>query len=145
MELTVEIKGLEGVEDALAQAGPTLAKRALRKALVAGGEVFRDGAKRRAPVLKQGTPQRRPGELRDAIDMRVNLTAKEEAGTVHVGPRREKGGGSQQPGVYGLFVELGTEKMRAQPYMRPAFDAEGAKAQEAFTAVMRAGVESLKK
>ena len=39
MELTVEIVGLKGVEDALSQAGPKLAKRALRKALVAGAEL----------------------------------------------------------------------------------------------------------
>ena len=42
MDITVEVQGLKGVEDALAQAGPKLAKRALRKALKAGGD-FADG------------------------------------------------------------------------------------------------------
>ena len=32
VNMTVEIEGLKGVEDALTQAGPKLAKRALRKA-----------------------------------------------------------------------------------------------------------------
>jgi hypothetical protein len=43
MKLTVEIVGLKGVEDALSQAGPKLAKRALRKALVAGRGIIRGG------------------------------------------------------------------------------------------------------
>ena len=47
MDLTVEIIGLKGVEDALSQAGPKLAKRALRKALVAGAELFEMRRKRK--------------------------------------------------------------------------------------------------
>jgi len=145
MDLKVNIEGLRGVEEALQEAGPKLAKKYLRKALLAGGEVFQQAARDRAPVLKEATTQRQPGELRDSIDVRITLSAKEESGTAHVGPRREKGGGSDQPGVWGMFEEFGSIHGAAQPYMRPAFDEAGTRAQEAFTEVLKAGLESLGK
>ena|SRR5689334_23842379 len=145
MDIKVNIEGLRGVEEALQEAGPKLAKRYLRKALQAGGEVFQQAAQSRAPVLEEGTPQRRPGELRDSIDTRVTLSTREESGTAHVGPKSEKGKGSEQPGVYGMFVEFGSIHGAAQPYMRPAFDEAGTRAQEAFTEVLREWLESLRK
>jgi Bacteriophage HK97-gp10, putative tail-component len=75
MDITVEVQGLKGVEDALAQAGPKLAKRALRKALKAGGDLMVASAKSRAPLLKVATKRRQPGELRDSIGMKVAAIA----------------------------------------------------------------------
>src|SRR6266849_586125 len=93
MEMTVEIVGLKGVEDALSQAGPKLAKRALRKALVAGAELFEAAAKKNAPVLAKATPNRRPGELRDAN--RYDCEAVEQTGVRRCPcrhpPRQRKG------------------------------------------------------
>ena|ERR1035437_1025047 len=145
MELTVQVLGLKGVEDALAQAGPKLAKRALRKALRAGGEVMVDAAKGRAPVLKQGTPQRKPGELRDSIGMVVKLSPTEESGTVRIGPLRDKAKGKNSPGIWGSFVEFGSVHGAAQPFMRPGFDSSKEAALDKFTEVIRAGVETLNK
>jgi len=67
-------------------------------------EITRDEAKRRAPVQS--------GRLRDSI--RVNLG--------------ERAGGKAESIVvvgafYGYFVEHGTRKMSARPYLRPAIDA----------------------
>ena len=145
MELTVQVLGLKGVEDALAQAGPKLAKRALRKALRAGGEVMVDAAKGRAPVLKQGTPQRKPGELRDSIGMVVKLSPTKESGTVRIGPLRDKAKGKNSPGIWGSFVEFGSVHGAAQPFMRPGFDSSKEAALDKFTEVIRAGVETLNK
>jgi len=145
MELTVEIVGLKGVEDALSQAGPKLAKRALRKALVAGADLFEAAAKKNAPVLAKASPNRRPGELRDAIDMTVKLSGKQESGVARVGIRRGKGKGSQSPAVWGSFVEFGSVHGAAQPFMRPAFEQAKTRAQEVFTDEIRKGVETLGK
>ncbi len=145
MDVKVEIKGLSELETALRDAGPKLAKRAMRKALMAGGQVFENAAKAHAPVLKEGTPQRRPGELRDSIDTNVKLSPKEDKGVAHVGPKSEKGKGSEQPGVYGMFVEFGSIHGAAQPYLRPAFDEAGTQAQEAFAEQLRIGLEALRK
>lgn len=144
MEVTVKIEGLKGVEDALSQAGPKLAQRAMRKALKAGGDVFLERAKERAPILKKATPQRRPGELRDAIMEVVKLSPKQEAGTARVGLKHDKEKGSQSPGVYGLFVEFGSVHNTAHPYMRPGYDAGKQEAERVFTEEIRKGVDSLK-
>src|ERR1043166_720525 len=114
MDVKVHIEGLDKLESARRDAGPKLARKALRKALNAGGKVFEDAAKAKAPVLKEATPYRQPGELRDSIDTRVTLSTKEEAGTAHIGPKSQKGKGSQQPGVYGMFVEFGSIHGAAQ-------------------------------
>jgi HK97 gp10 family phage protein len=145
MELTVKIEGLKGVEDALNDAGPKIAKRAMKKALTAGGAVFLTRAKARAPILQRATPQRRPGELRDAITEIVRLRANQESGLSRIGLKRDPSKGAQQPAVYGLFVEFGTKNMTAQPYMRPAYDSARAEAERVFTEEIKRGVESLKK
>jgi HK97 gp10 family phage protein len=137
MDIKIELAGLQGVEEALAQAGPKLAKRAVRKALKAGGEIFVEAAKQRAPVAQRGTPQRRPGELRDSITMTTKLSPREESGTVHVGAEYKKSEGEQSPGVYGRFVEFGSVHNQPHPFLRPAFDASVQEAQDAMTNVLR--------
>ena len=145
MKMTVEIEGLKGVEDALSQAGPKLARRALRKALVAGAEQFEASAKKNAPVLTKATDRRQPGELRDAIDMNVKLSGTQESGVARVGIRRGKEKGSDSPAVWGSFVEFGSIHGAAQPFMRPAFEQAKARAQEVFTDEIKKGVETLGK
>ena len=145
MDITVEVQGLKGVEDALAQAGPKLAKRALRKALKAGGDLMVVSAKSRAPLLKVATKRRQPGELRDSIGMKIVLSAKQESGTVTIGPLKDKSKGKDSPGTWGMFVEFGSVHGAAQPFMRPGFDSSSQAALEAFTEVIREGVETLDK
>lgn len=145
MELKVEIIGLKGVEDALSQAGSKLAKRALRKALKAGGATLLSAAKRNAPILAKASPNRRPGELRDALDMTVKLSPREESGTARIGIKRIRSKDGQSPTVWSSFVEFGTKDTSAQPFMRPAYDAAKNAAQEAFTEEIREGVETLGK
>ena len=137
MELTVDVQGLKGVEDALSEAGPKLAKRALRRGLLAGGTVMLDAIKPHVPVLS--------GALRDSLVMKVKMSPKEESGTVIIGPQFEKGADrNESPGLYGMFVEFGSIHGAAQPFMRPGFDGSNVQALEAFTAVLSEAVESLK-
>lgn len=144
MDITVNVLDLEGVEGALRDAGPKLAKRALRAGLNAGADTMVAAVKALAPVLKEGTPQREPGELRDSIHSKIKLSAKEEKGYALIGPEYKKEDGSQSPGLYGLFVEFGSVHGDKQPFMRPGFDESNRAALDAFTAVMRQGVDSLK-
>ncbi len=144
MNITVEVSGLKGVEDALAQAGPKLAKRAMRKALKAGAEKFVAEAKARAPVLKTPTKNRRAGDLRDAITSLIKLSPKQDRGRARVGPKYT-GKGSDDPGVYGMFQEFGTRDAPAQPFLRSTFDGQHDAALEAFTDVMSGEVRKLDK
>jgi HK97 gp10 family phage protein len=149
MEVSVELKGLEGVEDALAEAGPKLARRALAKALKAAGAVLVREAKSRAPVAVKDTPQRRPGELRDAITAGpVRTSPKHERASLRVGPEiaaKDKEDSAQSPGVYGKFVEFGSiHNPNKKPFLRPAFDAAAQAALDAATDVLAAAVPELK-
>lgn len=144
MDVTVSVQGLQGLEDALSNLGPKLARRVVRRGLTAGGQVFLDAVKELTPVAKQGTPQRQPGELRDAMAMKLKLSAKEESGTVVIGAEYKKEDGNQSPGVYNTDVEFGSIHGPAQPHMRPGFDRAKERALEAFVTVTREGVNSLK-
>lgn len=66
-------------------------------------------AKELVPVLAEATTERYPGELRDTIEGKVTKLKRGVRGkiTTHTG--------------YGGYVELGTKKMDAEPYLYPAF------------------------
>jgi HK97 gp10 family phage protein len=143
MDITVNVEGLKGLEDALAEAGPKFARKAVRKGLNAAGDVMLEAVKARTPVAKEGTPQRRPGELRDAMTKKIKMKPKEEAGYVIIGAEYKKADGNQSPGVYDKFVEFGSVHNIAKPHMRPGFDEAKDAALAAFVAVAKEGVESL--
>lgn len=147
MNLTVEVSGLKGVEDALSEAGPKLAKSILRKGLLEAAQFMVYGAKSRCPVAVEGTPQTKPGELRDAIGVSsVKLNGKKERASVKIGPKYDKKDGSQSPGVYGLFVEVGSvHNPTPKPFMRSTFDADAQTSLEKFTDVTRAALPELGK
>jgi HK97 gp10 family phage protein len=145
MELKVEVLGLKGLEDALTQAGPKLARACLRKGLTAGGQLFVDAAKQRAPVMHEATPRRQPGELRDAIAMKVTLSAKQESGTARIGLIYDKAKGNQSAGVWGSFIEFGSVHGAAQPYMRPGYEGTKNDALEVFAETLREALPSLAK
>lgn len=69
-----------------------------------------EGAKELAPVLPKATTERTPGELRDSIDATVRHDKK------GVRARITTSCG------FGGYVELGTQKAQAEPYIYPAFE-----------------------
>jgi HK97 gp10 family phage protein len=146
LDLKIELVGLKGVEDALSQAGPKLAKRAMRQALKAGAESYIEAVKRNTPVLAEETPQRKPGELRDSIQiLATRLSPSQESGRIRIGPAHDKSKGNQSPGVYGKFVEYGSVHNIAQPFMRSGYSEATPKALEEFSDVLRTAVDTLNK
>ena len=79
-----------GVRSRLSELGTEMVK-AMEQAMYESGKHMRDEAKRVVPV--------RTGRLRDSIQFRSDTTADVP---------------------YGKYVELGTSKMAAQPYLQPA-------------------------
>lgn len=142
--VTVNVSGLEGLEAALRDAGPKLARQSLTAALKAGGDVFLAAVKSHCPVGVEDTPQATPGELRDALTTQVTFSPKHGSGTVHVGVKKHPEMGSQSPAVYAGFVEFGSvHNPQAKPFLRPGFDESKAAAEAAFTSVLKTGVEHL--
>lgn len=96
-----------------------------RKAVRAGAVVFRDAVRANAPV--------RSGVLKRSISVdtvRGSLTAGVKFKKVPAKKKGKKGKHKTMP-YYWYFLEHGTSKMPAQPFVRPAFDASVKQAEEA--------------
>jgi len=121
---SVQILGLADLQADFAKLAKSQSTKALRRATLAGAKVIRDEARARAP--------KKTGKLKRNI-VSASLRQKESPGIATAGVRvRTKGGAdSLNNAFYWRFVELGTQHMRAQPFVRPSFDtsidrAEGA-------------------
>ena len=141
----VTIQGLDVFAQALKILPANVARRVLRGAVAAGGKVIRDEAKAKAPVftgkVSQGHPP--PGTLRRAIALgRSNRLSKPGKEVYHVFVRNSAIAGSKGKKIiaggkfdayYWRYIEFGTSKMAARPFLRPAFEAKKYAAIEALT------------
>ena len=105
------------------------AEKATRPAAQAGAQVFYDEVKQRVPISakphKSGKKTYNPGTLRKAI---YQAFADKESGD---GKASYRISWNKTHAFYGRFVEFGTSKMAANPFLRPAYDAARAKALKA--------------
>lgn len=146
-----EIHGLEETLRALRALPKAISGKGggpLRKALYAAAKVVRAEVKQATPV--------RTGLLRDSIaifrDREPGRIAANEHYTVGIRKQRKKYRENYRNGrlgrigksystagaaFYGKFVEFGTSKMAAHPFMRPAFEASKQAAVTAFENALR--------
>ena len=128
----VRIEGLDNLKRKLAEVPKAMRKRVLRNALAAGAREVRDVAKRNAPVMTLGTslkaPYRKPGTVKQAIRVRTSK-ADRRAGDVgvfvNVRPAKSGQRGARNPNdpFYWRFLEFGTRKMPARPFLQRATSA----------------------
>jgi HK97 gp10 family phage protein len=153
MAEVIRIKGLDELRAALADLSPTLRRRLLRNALSAGARIFRDDAKRLAPVLSLpvqsgGKLVRKPGTLRNAISIRSSKVARANGQVglfINVRPAKGVNRGAKSPSdpFYWRFVEFGTRKMPAKPFLRPAAAGKFGDAVKAFEASIGPAIQRL--
>ena len=135
LKVSVHMMGLEQLRRALRALPEKIQARELGAAVAAGASVIRQEAKALVPVLKEPQANRLPGVLRRAIRSTRGKRRDSEASAVvsirllskkAVAAFKAKGGKSsaQNPNdpFYWRFVEFGTSKMRAQPFLRSAFN-----------------------
>jgi HK97 gp10 family phage protein len=103
--VTVKIIGEKELVTKLRALEASIAGGHLVEAARAASEVVRTEASRRAP--------RRTGKLASSIVAEIRSKSRDRA-EISVGPGKEA--------FYGMFVEMGTSKMAAQPFLRPALD-----------------------
>jgi len=115
MKITVNITGEKELLRKLKSLPKEIAGEHLERAVLEGAEIIREEASNRAP--------RRTGKLAANIVTEVEEKEKNRA-TVNIGPAKEV--------FYGLFVERGTSKMRAKPFLRPAIDEKKEEAEKAI-------------
>jgi HK97 gp10 family phage protein len=87
-----------------------VAEMILDDACKAGGEIVLDAAKQNAPV--------KTGALKRSLDLAQIKTKRDTNAAYKVHSKGVRNGGVR----YGPFVELGTTKAPAQPYLRTAYD-----------------------
>ena len=139
---SVQVQGLDQLAKALKELPQRVARNGLRAAVYAGAKVIRDEAKLQAPVATGdlGADQPPRGTLKRSVIMKQipELSGAQKQTffvTVRHGKKyRKQGkkGNLSQDAWYWRFVEFGTVKMSARPFLRPAFEM---KKHEAVTAI----------
>lgn len=135
----LEVKGLRELQERLKALPGKIATKALAASVMAGADIVRKAAIEKAPIGTEphairrgkGQPKVEPGFLRKNIIRRRNRKAEKAASggldqrvTVDVGIRGKA--------YYWRFVEFGTAKMAARPFLRPAFEENKEKAATAI-------------
>lgn len=133
--IDLKITGLAELKKTLAALPQSLQTTAVKGMVAAGASVIRQEAALRAPVstgkLQDGHPP--PGTLKAAIfQMRLTADCSPTREVWMVNVRKGKRFQAHQKSgqtvnlnaYYATWVEYGTVKMSARPYMRPAFEAK---------------------
>jgi HK97 gp10 family phage protein len=131
--VTVEIKGLDELEQRLYDLPTKYAKRVMQRALKAAN-LWLEEIRANARVLT--------GWMKDHAKLEIRLSAREESGTAMVGFTKEQNPerhGEHVPSAANeaFWTELGTVHQPARPFIRPAFDAKASAVLAEFTAVAR--------
>jgi HK97 gp10 family phage protein len=126
---TIEIKGLKELDAALSALPDEMQAAPVRAGLKAVGKYLAEGMASRAPRDSdvEGVT------LAEEIVFEPKVSMAKDTAAVIVGPSKRA--------FYGRFLEFGTEKMRAQPFMRPTLDEDGQGAVAVFATHMKAGLE----
>lgn len=155
MAETVRVAGLDGVLERLQALPAAVGAKGggpARAALAKGARVFRDQAIANAPrdtgLLQESIVARRdsrPGMAgaSEAYYVGVRRKARRYANT-----KRNRGKGRagktyfvEGTAFYWLFLEFGTEKMAARPFLRPAFESRKEDALNVIVTEMHAGID----
>lgn len=132
INISMDVSAINAQLDALAKS----AKDATRPAAQAGAQVLYEEVLRRVPVSDQEHSTKgkkhtfKPGNLRAAI---YQAFVQDESGP---GRATYRISWNKRKAFYGHFVEHGTSRMAARPFLRPAFDAMEQKALSAANALL---------
>lgn len=122
---TQQIQGFDDLAAKLREIPKALRKRVLRNALAAGGRLVRDAARASAPVLQAPTPYRTLGLLKKQIVVRTSKASRRAGDVgvfVNVRPAKsgQRGAKSRTDPFYWRFVNFGTKKLAARPFLTNA-------------------------
>ena len=120
LDINLDVRRLGELEEDFTRLSAAMANTAIRAAVMAGANVARDKTRKSAPV--------RSGKLKKQIVVtRVPQQITPGAAVAGLRVRRpgRKKGSTPQPEsspYYWFFLEWGTSKMAAKPFVRPAWD-----------------------
>lgn len=145
----VTVRGLPDFKKAMEGLTLKLRKKILTKALKAGARVVLKAARQAVPVLATETPYRTPGLVKKRLTVRTSKAARQAGnigvfvnvkpaaaakykttGVTKIGPLKivdrqlirkgERGAKSKLDPYYWRWLEFGTKKMTARPFLKPA-------------------------
>lgn len=138
------ISGMAELAKTLGGLAANVQRNALRKAVSSGAAIIRNEARAIAPVDT--------GEMRRDVQMKRERTADSQIATyavyVRSGKKSRLAGkarGVERDSFYWRFVEFGTSKMAARPFMRPAFEAKKNEAAEMIRDTLRQRIAEITK
>ena len=111
--MTINIAGAEDIIKELKKLSDAVAGEHLEASLRPGAKILREEASNLAP--------KRTGELSRNIFSEVRVKSKESV-IIDIGPSPQV--------FYGQFVEFGTSKMTARPFLRPALNNKKAEVED---------------
>jgi bacteriophage protein of unknown function (DUF646) len=151
----VKVEGLSQIHKALSELGRKVSNKIAVKAMREGGKIVQEQARQNAPVISQSTPYRRAGTLKKAIKSSTKVLKNGKIGTVvrvktlttkqietFKVRSGKKGALNPKDPYYWRFLEFGTSKMPAKPFMRPAFEQTKEKAATEIIKTLKDGIES---
>lgn len=125
-----ELKNTKQLMRLLKTVDSKIAKKIMRQAVRAGSKLILDEVRATVP--------RDTGALRKALKIKTFRSRK--AIRMLVGSAEKDFTGKH---YYGSFIEYGTSKMPAKPYLRPAFDRKENAAAMAITEKVRSGLSGV--
>lgn len=154
-DIAVKLEGVDELKRALADASQTIRTKAVRRALREAGKVIQVAARAAAPVLARPARYRAPGTVSKNIAVRASKFARQAGDEgVYVNVRGIRGkarirklgkAGANNPNdpFYWRFLEFGTRKMAARPFLVPAANAKGREAIDKFMTSVIPQIEKL--
>lgn len=130
--VVVKLQGIGELKRALADLPSKLRRKALLEPMKKAMRVVRDAAKQAVPVLSEPSPYRTKGTLKRRLSVRISKVSRQAGDVgvfVNVRPlksaqiRAAKAKGlriAPNDPFYWRFVEFGTRKMKARPFLTPA-------------------------
>lgn len=156
MEITADILGLKEMGNALESFTQKVAKNALNSALSAAATPIIKEAKRHAAQAREPHEMQyggkgkkvivQPGLLKESIRRRRLKVGELRQLNATAGVAIYIGKGTKQKLYprYWHFVEYGTSKMAAYPFLRPAFDSQKENAVAKFKEKLAQNIEKIK-
>lgn len=118
----IRTEGFAELAERLKQLGPRVAKNTLRRAVSSGAAVVRNEARARAPVdtgeMRKDIQQKREKDARGEFMARYSVFVRSGKKSRLSGRARD----IQKDSFYWKFIELGTSKYPATPFLAPALD-----------------------
>lgn len=113
-----------------------LTQKQVSAAAKAGAKYIQKKAKEKAPVSLDGSHGRPKGFLKKSIKIKAEKSKTKGKKVYTVGI----GGGA----FYGVFLEYGTKKIKARPFLRPALDNEKEELKRIMLGEVAKGVDKVK-